>query len=83
MGEYSCDATARSKRSTLASVRTCTFARCEISTRPCAAKGQPSATGEDGIRSLAIGLAVQESVRSGQLRLCPRCMTMMSDESLV
>jgi 1,5-anhydro-D-fructose reductase (1,5-anhydro-D-mannitol-forming) len=29
-------------------------------------EGQPSATGEDGIRSLAIGLAVQESVRSGQ-----------------
>jgi len=29
-------------------------------------QGQPSATGEDGIRSLAIGLAVQESVRSGQ-----------------
>ena len=29
-------------------------------------EGQPSATGEDGIRSLAIGLAVQEAVRSGQ-----------------
>ncbi len=29
-------------------------------------EGQPSATGEDGIRSLAIGLAVQESVRVGQ-----------------
>ena len=29
-------------------------------------QGQPSATGEDGIRSLAIGLAVQGSVRSGQ-----------------
>ena len=28
--------------------------------------GQPSATGEDGIRSLAIGLAVQESARSGR-----------------
>jgi 1,5-anhydro-D-fructose reductase (1,5-anhydro-D-mannitol-forming) len=29
-------------------------------------EGQPSATGEDGICSLAIGLAVQESVRSGR-----------------
>ena len=29
-------------------------------------EGQPSASGEDGIRSLAIGLAVQESVRSGR-----------------
>ena len=29
-------------------------------------EGQPSATDEDGIRSLAIGLAVQESARSGQ-----------------
>jgi 1,5-anhydro-D-fructose reductase (1,5-anhydro-D-mannitol-forming) len=29
-------------------------------------EGQPSATGKDGIRSLAIGLAAQESVRSGQ-----------------
>jgi 1,5-anhydro-D-fructose reductase (1,5-anhydro-D-mannitol-forming) len=29
-------------------------------------EGQPAATAEDGIRSLAIGLAVQESVRSGR-----------------
>src|SRR5215212_8079380 len=29
-------------------------------------EGQPAATAEDGIRSLAIGLAVQESVRTGQ-----------------
>lgn len=29
-------------------------------------EGPPSATGEDGIRSLAIGLAVQESARSGE-----------------
>jgi len=28
--------------------------------------GQPSATGEDGIRSLAIGLAVREAARSGE-----------------
>jgi 1,5-anhydro-D-fructose reductase (1,5-anhydro-D-mannitol-forming) len=28
--------------------------------------GQPSATGEDGIRSLAIGLAVREAARTGQ-----------------
>jgi 1,5-anhydro-D-fructose reductase (1,5-anhydro-D-mannitol-forming) len=28
--------------------------------------GRPAASGEDGIRSLAIGLAVQESVRSGR-----------------
>ena len=29
-------------------------------------EGQPSATGADGVRSLAIGLAVQESARSGR-----------------
>jgi len=29
-------------------------------------KGQPFATGEDGIRSLAVGLAVQESAKTGQ-----------------
>jgi 1,5-anhydro-D-fructose reductase (1,5-anhydro-D-mannitol-forming) len=29
-------------------------------------RGQPFATGEDGIRSLAIGLAVQESAKTGQ-----------------
>ena len=29
-------------------------------------EGQPSATGEDGVRSLAIGLAVQEAARSGR-----------------
>jgi 1,5-anhydro-D-fructose reductase (1,5-anhydro-D-mannitol-forming) len=29
-------------------------------------EGQPSATDEDGVRSLAIGLAVQESARSGR-----------------
>jgi 1,5-anhydro-D-fructose reductase (1,5-anhydro-D-mannitol-forming) len=29
-------------------------------------EGQPSATGEDGVRSLAIGLAVQEAARTGR-----------------
>jgi 1,5-anhydro-D-fructose reductase (1,5-anhydro-D-mannitol-forming) len=29
-------------------------------------RGQPFATGEDGIRSLAVGLAVQESAKTGQ-----------------
>jgi 1,5-anhydro-D-fructose reductase (1,5-anhydro-D-mannitol-forming) len=31
-------------------------------------EGQPAASGEDGVRSLAIALAVQESMRSGQTR---------------
>lgn len=35
-------------------------------TAACAGKGRPAATGEDGIASLAVALAVRDAARTGQ-----------------